>query len=95
MHSQRSTPVRASDFRTPAHILIPKLVKGRDAWKAKANSRQQRLHAQRIHIRDLSASRLRWKNQARTAAVQLALAQEQLQLAHAQLAQLQHPAPQN
>lgn len=44
-------------FRTPARILIPKLVQSRDAWKAKADERKQQRKALEIRVRDLEASR--------------------------------------
>jgi hypothetical protein len=44
-------------FRTPPRILIPKLVKSRDAWKAKATARKAQRKALEIRIRDLEASR--------------------------------------
>lgn len=44
-------------FRTPARILIPKLVRSRDAWKAKAAQRKARRKALEIRVRDLEASR--------------------------------------
>jgi hypothetical protein len=51
-------------FRTPARILIPKLVASRDGWKEKAGERKRRLKAARIRIRDLEASRQRWHDRA-------------------------------
>jgi hypothetical protein len=96
MSTPNPTPVRASDFRTPVHKLIPKLLKSRDTWKAKADRRQHLLHSQRIRIRDLSASRQRWKEQALAAQSQLQLAQDQLTLLNAQLTQLKSThSPQN
>ncbi len=44
-------------FRTPARILIPKLVRSRDAWKAKANARKTQRKALEIRVRDLEDSR--------------------------------------
>jgi hypothetical protein len=68
-------------FRTPTRILIPKLVKSRDGWKAKANERKKRLKAARIRNRDLEASRKVWRQRAeaaeeRVAAVEASLPQE-------------------
>ena len=51
-------------FRTPARILIPKLVKSRDGWKTKANRRKTHLKAARIRIRDLGNSREHWRAKA-------------------------------
>lgn len=51
-------------FRTPARILIPKLVASREGWKCKAGERKRRLKAARIRIRDLEASRQRWHDRA-------------------------------
>ena len=64
-------------FQTPARILIPKLVKSRDAWKAKATQRKAQRKALEIRIRDLETSRDLHRQKA-----------EQLQQ---QLAQLQTP----
>ncbi len=44
-------------FRTPPRILIPKLVRSRDAWKAKATNRKAQRKALEIRVRDLEASR--------------------------------------
>ena len=44
-------------FRTPPRILIPKLVRSRDAWKAKATDRKAQRKALAIRVRDLEASR--------------------------------------
>jgi hypothetical protein len=63
-------------FQTPARILIPKLVKSRDGWKAKAQDRKKLLKAARIRNRDLEASRKVWRQRAETAAEQLAVLQQ-------------------
>lgn len=47
----------AAAYRTPPRILIPKLVRSRDAWKAKATDRKTQRKALDIRIRDLEASR--------------------------------------
>ena len=44
-------------FRTPPRILIPKLVRSRDAWKVKATNRKAQRKALEIRVRDLEASR--------------------------------------
>ena len=54
----------ASDFRTPPRILIPKLVRSRDQWKAKASARKRQYRKEKIHSRDLKLSRQRWKERA-------------------------------
>jgi chromosome segregation ATPase len=49
------------NFRTPVRILLPKLLKSRDGWKAKSDRRKARLKAAKIKIRDCSASRDMWR----------------------------------
>ncbi len=44
-------------FATPPRILIPKLVRSRDAWKTKANQRKAQRKALEIRVRDLNVSR--------------------------------------
>ena len=51
-------------FQTPPRILIPKLVKSRDAWKAKATARKAQRKALEIRVRDLEASRDRHRQRA-------------------------------
>jgi chromosome segregation ATPase len=68
------------NFRTPLRILLPKLLKSRDDWKAKSHQRKAQLKSAQVKIRDLSASRGRWRQQA----VQL---QEQNQQLEERLAQ--------
>lgn len=48
-------------FRTPVRILLPKLLKSRDDWKAKSHQRKVQLKSAKIKIRDLSASRDMWR----------------------------------
>ena len=48
-------------FRTPIRILLPKLLKSRNGWKAKSHRRKAELKAAKIKIRDCSASRDRWR----------------------------------
>lgn len=50
-------------FRTPVRILLPKLLKSRNGWKAKSHRRKSELKAAKIKIRDCSASRDRWRQQ--------------------------------
>lgn len=56
-----------STFLTPARILIPKLVAGRERWKAKAGKRKRLLKAAQVRIRDLNASRAGWQKRAQDA----------------------------
>ena len=51
-------------FRTPLRILVPKLLKSRNDWKAKSDRRQAQLKSAKIKIRDLSASRAVWRERA-------------------------------
>lgn len=74
-------------FRSPPRILIPKLVKSRDNWKAKANQRNSALKKAQISNRDLSHSRNRWKQRAQDAEQQLRLVQQQLEQTQCQLEQ--------
>ena len=48
-------------FRTPVRILLPKILKSRNGWKAKSDRRKAELKAAKIKIRDCSASRDRWR----------------------------------
>ena len=73
-------------FRTPARILIPKLVKSRDGWKVKANDRKKRLKAARIRIRDLVNSRDQWKGKAHDAEKRIAELERQLEQGQQDLA---------
>ena len=66
----------ATRFKTPPRILIPKLVRSRDAWKAKANARKDQRKTLEIRVRDLEASR----ELHRLRAEQLLLHNQQLQL---------------
>ncbi len=91
-----------SDFRTPPRILIPKLVRSRDQWKAKATARKRLYRKEKIHSRDLELSRQRWKERALEAEQKLQECQQQLQRTQAdlaetrsQLAQLQDDAKKN
>jgi septal ring factor EnvC (AmiA/AmiB activator) len=77
----------ASDFRTPPRILIPKLVRSRDQWKAKATARKHQYRKEKIHSRDLESSRERWKVRALDAEQKLQEFQQQLQRTEADLAQ--------
>jgi chromosome segregation ATPase len=86
-------------FRSPPRILIPKLVRSRDRWKAKAAQRKRDLKAAQIRTRDLASSRQRWKARALGAEQQLQDLQRQLQdtqrlleQARAEIDQLQEQA---
>ena len=94
-------PATALDsFLTPPRILVPKLVRGRDAWKSKASRRKRRLKAALVKIRDLLASRLAWKERhgrerrrAGQAEVRLLAVQDRLAAARAEIARLRDDAP--
>jgi chromosome segregation ATPase len=88
------TPV--ADFQTPPRILIPKLVRSRDAWKAKAGQRKKERKALQIRVRDLIASRDRHRQRANSlkqdleaTRLQLEHTQQQLQQGRQQLHQVQ------
>jgi hypothetical protein len=68
-------------FQTPPRILIPKLLRSRDAWKVKATQRKAERKALQIRVRDLTASRAR--HRCRADELQLRLDQVQLQFDHA------------
>jgi hypothetical protein len=68
-------------FQTPPRILIPKLLRSRDAWKVKATQRKAERKALQIRVRDLAASRVRHRSRADE--LQLRLDDLQLQLDHA------------
>ena len=80
-------------FRTPLRILVPKLLKSRDDWKAKSDARKAQLKSAKITLRDLRASRELWRGraaEAEAAAVelraQLTLAEQERDAAQAALA---------
>lgn len=58
--SATMTEIRET-FRTPLRILVPKLLKSRDDWKAKSHRRKAQLKAANVKIRDVSASRDMWR----------------------------------
>ena len=68
-------------FLTPPRILIPKLLRSRDAWKIKATQRKAQRKALQIRVRDLIASRDRHRSRADD--LQLRLDEVQLQHDHA------------
>lgn len=73
-------------FRTPPRILIPKLVRSRDAWKTKATTRKTQRKALEIRVRDLEVSR----DLHRQRVEQL---QERVHQLEAELADATRPAP--
>ena len=82
-------------FRTPVRILLPKLLKSRNGWKAKSARRKAELKAAKIKIRDCSASRDRWRQQTeqlqeetRQLRERAELAERELEKTRATLAQL-------
>lgn len=86
--------IRAT-YRTPLRILVPKLIKSRDDWKAKSDRRKADLKAAKVKIRDLSASRDRWRerteqleNEVDQLRARAAQAENELQKTAAALAQL-------
>lgn len=68
-------------YRTPMRILLPKLLKSRDDWKAKSDARKVRLKAAQVKIRDLTASREFWRQRAEQPQTLDGQRQEQLQQA--------------
>lgn len=77
----------AAAFQTPPRILIPKLVRSRDGWKAKATRRKAQVKALQVRVRDLTASRRRHRERAEALAEQLDVARQQLEHTRLQLAQ--------
>jgi hypothetical protein len=68
-------------------ILLPKLLKSRDGWKAKSDRRKAQLRAARIKIRDCSASRDMWRQRAEQRAEQARQLQERAERAERELEQ--------
>jgi chromosome segregation ATPase len=75
-------------FHTPIRILLPKLLKSRDAWKAKSHERKAQLKSAKIKIRDLSVSRDRWRERTEQFQERLARAEHERDAARRALAQL-------
>ena len=65
-------------FLTPPRILIPKLLRSRDAWKIKATQRKAQRKALQIRVRDLTASRACHRSRADDLQLRL----DELQLQH-------------
>jgi hypothetical protein len=78
-------------FRTPVRILLPKLLKSRDAWKAKSDRRKAQLKAAKIKIRDCSASREMWRQRAEQLAQENRQLREQFEHAEHEPTQMQAP----
>ena len=90
-----ATTTPTNTFHTPPRILIPKLARSRDQWKAKATARKRQYRKEKIHSRDLEISRQRWKERARDAQQQLQRAEADLAEARAQISQLQEDSKKN
>ena len=75
-------------FRTPLHILVPKLLKSRDGWKAKSDCRKAQLKSAKIKIRDCSASRDMWRERAQRLAEENRQLREQLERAEREQAEV-------
>lgn len=76
-----------AQFRSPPRTLIPKLVRSRDNWKAKANLCTRVLKKAQVRARDLTLSRTRWRQRAEQAEQELLAARQQLQQAQQHLQQ--------
>jgi predicted nucleic acid-binding Zn-ribbon protein len=81
-----TTTTSTSNFSTPPRILIPKLVRSRDQWKAKATARKRQYRKEQIHSRDLKISRQQWKERALAAEQKINDLHQQLQQSQADLA---------
>lgn len=81
--------IATTPFKTPPRILIPKLVRSRDAWKAKAVARKAQRKALEIRVRDLEASRELHRRRANQLQVQVSRLEEQLDSARAVVAPVQ------
>jgi chromosome segregation ATPase len=68
-------------FSTPIRILLPKLLKSREDWKAKSHERKAQLKSAKIKIRDLSASRDKWRERTEQLQEQNEQLQERLERA--------------
>lgn len=66
-------------FRSPTHILVPKLAHSRDRWKAKAAQRRQQLKLAKLTIRDLQRSREMWREQCSQRDEQLSVQAERIE----------------
>jgi hypothetical protein len=68
----------AKEFKCPPARLARLFRKSRDAWKQRAADKQRSLKKMRITVRDLSASRDRWREVAHQQAAQVADLRDQL-----------------
>lgn len=84
-----------SEFLTPPRILIPKLVRSRDNWKAKASKRKTQCKALQIRVRDLEASRDSQRSRADQLAKQVLNLQARIDQLHAAAACPAETAPKN
>ena len=75
------------NFRTPVRILLPKLLKSRNDWKAKSDRRKAQLKAAKIKIRDCSASRDMWRRRSEQLQGENRQLQERLERAERELEQ--------
>ena len=87
----------STTFQTPPRILIPKLVRSRDAWKAKANARKAQRKTLEIRVRDLAVSRDHHRQRAEQLHEQVTQLHEQLATARSAAAAAPTPldSPQN
>lgn len=74
-------------FRTPVRILLPKLLKSRDDWRAKSHTRKAALKAAKIKIRDCSASRDMWRERTEKSEEETRQLRERAKLAERELEQ--------
>ena len=75
------------EFRTPMAILVPKLLKGRDDWKAKSHARKAQIKKLKITIRDVTVSRDRWRMDFEQSKAGKAQLQQQLDAKQRELTQ--------
>ena len=68
-------------FSTPIRILLPKLLKSRNDWKAKSHQRKAQLKSMKIKSRDLSASRDMWRQRTEQLQKEIHQLQERLERA--------------
>jgi len=68
-------------FSTPLRILLPKLLKSRNDWKAKSHQRKAELKSAKIKCRDLSASRDMWRQRTEQLQEEIRQLQERVERA--------------
>lgn len=76
-------------FHTPIRILLPKLLKSRDDWKAKSHERKAQLKSAKIKIRDLSVSRDMWRKRTEQLQERLERAERERDATQTALTQLE------